>query len=90
MAKRNGGTDFNLKIDNTPEIQVPILSDTFQPYIVNFEASTTSFVLARSTSGGGLANSSVIVDNIEVKEIGGTFLEMENMTSSNIQTTIVP
>lgn len=90
MAKRNGGTDFNLKIDNTPAVDIPILSDTFQPYIVNFEASVVNFVLARSTSGGGLANSSVIVDNIEVKEIGGTFLEMENMTSSNIETTIVP
>ena len=47
-------------------------------------------VVSQSRSGGGLANSSVIVDNIEVKEIGGTFLEMENMTSSNIETTIVP
>lgn len=84
VAKRNGGagTAFTLVLNSSTTSDVfTIASDTYQEYSVRFEAVGNDFVLKR----GDLTDTSVIVDNIVVREITGYAAEMINMDSTNIE-----
>ena len=84
VAKRNGGVgpNFSLILNSSTTSDVfTIASDTYQEYSVRFEAVGPDFVLKR----GDLTKTSVVVDNIVVREITGYAAEMINMDSTNIE-----